>query len=249
MRLAQTLAAAALLLAAPARAGNKAERPLPSGRATVTDSPGRAEERDDARKLAEAYLQAIAHQGTDGAVETLLGGATLTARLYSLENWKVVGRENHRREEGELGDLNGYVDAIDRAGRNALAAMMGGGPGKTDQDGLGVSELTAEDAKKILAPTRAKATQFARTHPVFAYLARVDKQVYWHPKNPFRKLLADAGTRGRYACDLDLFWVETVEGRHEDKQTRKWPLRVVRFRASGTDTGLKILPASDWNAE
>ncbi len=249
MRLAQTLAVATLLIAAPAQAGKKADGPLPSGRATVTESRIRVDERDDARRVAEAYLQAISHQGNDGAVETLLGGATLTARLYSLENWKVVGRELHRGEEGDLADLHGYVAAIDKAGRNSLLAMMGGGAGKTDQDGLGVTELTAEDAKKILAPTRAKATQFARTHPVFAYLARVDKQVYWHPKNPFRKLLDDAGKRGRYACDLDLFWVETLEGHHEDKQARKWPLRVVRFRAGGADTGLKILPASDWNAE
>lgn len=248
MRFAMLSAAAALLTAAPSLAG-KGDSPLPSGKASVLDTAVALDERDEARKLAEVYLQAISHQGGESGVESLLGGATLTARLYTLDNWKVVGREKHRHEEGEVADLRGYVEAIDRAGREALSNMMGGGPGKADADGLAVAELTADDAARILAPTRAKATQFIKTHPVFAYLARVDKQVYWHPKNPFRKLLAEAGKRGRYQCDLDLFWIESIEGRHQDKQVRKWPLRVVRFRAAGNDTHLKILPASDWNAE
>ncbi len=248
MRPAKLLAAAAFLAAQPSLAAKPDLQP-PSSKASVSDFEVALDERDDARKLAETYLQAIAHQGGEAGVESLLGGATLTARLFTLDNWKVVGREKHRHEEGEVADLRAYVDAIDKAGREALGAMLGGGPGKTDEDGLGVTELTAEDAARILAPTRAKATQFNKTHPVFAYLARVDKQVYWHPKNPFRKLLADAGKRGRYQCDLDLFWVESVEGHHEDKQVRKWPLRVVRFRANGGDSRLKVLPASDWNAE
>jgi hypothetical protein len=152
---------------------------------------------------------------------------------------------------GEVADLNGYVTAIDKAGREALASMLGGGPGATagDPDGMGMQEISAEDAQKILAPTKAKAAAFNNSHPVFAYVARVDKQVYWHPKNPFRKLLADSGAKGKYTIDIDHFFIETVEGAHEDKNVRKWPLRVVRFQANGQDTGLKILPASDWNAE
>jgi hypothetical protein len=118
-----------------------------------------------------------------------------------------------------------------------------------DDDGLAVQELTAEEAKKVLEPTRARAKALTRSHPVFAYIARVDKQVYWHPRNPFRKLLEDAGTKGPYQAQIDLFWIETVEGAHADKHVRRWPLRVVRFSAGALDTGLKILPASDWNAE
>jgi len=249
------LVAAAALLATTAawgagkKAAAKKEPPLPTAKAQVTDSPVPVDTKDDARKAAEAYLNAISHQGNDGAIESLLGGATLTARLYSLENWKIVGREKHRHEVGDLADLRGYVEAIDKAGRDALTSMLGGGPGAADDDGLDVQEISAEDAKKILEPTRRKAGAMTKSHPVFAYVARVDKQVYWHPKNPFRKLLADAGPKGKYTCDFDLFWVETVEGAHEDKNARKWPLRIVRWQAGGLDTGYKVLPASDWNAE
>lgn len=231
------------------KAPAKKELPLPTAKATVTDTEVGTDAKDDARKAAEAYLQAISHQGNDGAIESLLGGATLTARLYSIENWKVVGREKHRKELGDVSDLHQYVNAIDKAGREALAAMLGGGPAASDADGLGVQEISQEEAAKILEPTKKLGNAMKASHPVFAYVARVDKQVYWHPKNPFRKLLADAGAKGKYTCELDYFWVETVEGRHEDKNTRKWPLRIVRWQAGGVDTGFKVLPASDWNAE
>lgn len=248
------LAVFALAQAAPALAAKparKADAPLPAAKAQVTDTEVGLDAKDEARTAAEEYLQAISHQGNDGAIETLLGGATLTARIFAIENWKVVGREKHRHEEGQLADLHAYVAAIDKAGRDALSGMLGGGPaaGADDPDGLGVQEISADDAKRMLEPTRKKAASFAKSHPVFAYLARVDRQVYWHPKNPFRKLLADAGAKGKYTVDFDLFWIETVEGAHEDKNVRKWPLRIVRFRSGGVDTGLKVLPASDWNAE
>ena len=128
----------------------------------------------------------------------------------------------------------------------ALAAMLGGGAAGDD---LSTRDVSAADARKLLEPTRAVAALFTRTHPVFAYLARVDKDVYWHPQNPFRKLLAEAGAEKAYQCDLDLFWIETAEGLTAEKTLRKWPLRVVRFRAGAYDSGLKILPASEWNAE
>ena len=233
-------------------AGKKSGKlpPLPAGKATFEDTVVPLEKQDEARKVAEDYLKSISHQGNDGAIESLLGGATLTARMFTIENWKLVARKEHRHEKGEIPDLNGYVAAIDRAGRDALSAMLGGGPAaSTDDDGLGVQEISVEQAQKILEPTRRLASQFKKSHPVFAYVARVDKEVYWHPKNPFRKFLADSGGKGTYEADLDYFTVETVEGAHEDKHVRRWPLRVVRFRVNGTDTGLKILPASDWNAE
>ncbi|MGC4120097.1 MAG: hypothetical protein QM765_37055 [Myxococcales bacterium] len=244
------LAAFASVAFGAGKAPAKKEPPLPTAKAQVTDSDVATDTKDDARKAAEAYLQAISHQGNDGAIDSLLGGATLTARLYSIENWKIVGREKHRKEVGDVSDLRVYVDAIDKAGRDALATMLGGGPAAADADGLGVQEISQEDAAKILEPTKKMGNAMSKSHPVFAYIARVDKQVYWHPKNPFRKLLADVGPKGKYTCDFDLFWVETVEGRHEDsKNARKWPLRIVRWQAGGLDTGFKVLPASDWNAE
>jgi hypothetical protein len=59
----------------------------------------------------------------------------------------------------------------------------------------------------------------------------------------------EAGRRSRRQCHLDLSWIESIAGRHPDKQVRKWPLGVVRLRAThGADTRLEILPASAWNA-
>jgi hypothetical protein len=240
------LLSALLALSAPALGA--APKKAPGGKAQVTETAVPLDTDDDARKFAEDYLKAISHQGNEGAIDTLLGGATMTARIFTLENFKIVGREKHRHEEGELADLHAHTESIDKAGRDALTHIMGGGPG-ADPDGLAVQELTSDQASKILAPTKVRASAFNKSHPVFAYLARVDRQVYWHPKNPFRKLLAEAGKSGKYSADIDYFWVETVEGAHEDKNVRKWPLRVVRFKAGGYDTGLKILPASDWNAE
>jgi hypothetical protein len=231
-----SLALAALLLSSPAFA---------AGPAKVVDTAVSLETQDEARQLAEAYLKAISREGDENVIDALLGGATLTARIYTIENWKIVGREKHRNEKGRLEDLHSAVNGIDAAGRNALAKMVAGGE---DPDGLEVQELSADEAAKLLQPTRTKARQFTRSHPVFAYIARVDKHVYWHPQNPFRKVLKDAGAKGDYVADFDLFWVETVEGVH-DPRPRKWPLRVVRVRTGEYDSGLKILPASDWNAE
>ncbi len=239
---------AAALLPALAFGAPAKKAPGASGKAQVTETAVAVDADDQAHSAAEGYLKAVSHQGSDSAIESLLGGATLTARIFTLENFKIVGREKHRHEEGELADLHANVDSVDRAGRDALSRIMGGGPG-ADPDGLAVQELTSDQAAKILGPTKARASAFNKSHPVFAYIARVDRQVYWHPKNPFRKLLADAGKQGRYQADIDLFWIETLEGAHEDKTVRRWPLRVVRFQGGSVDTGLKILPASDWNAE
>jgi hypothetical protein len=227
------------LAAAPAK---RPEAPLPAAKAAVTETAVELEAKDDARKLAEAYLQALAHKGGSEALETLLGGATLRARTASIPDWKIVGREKHRHEVGLVENLHAFVSSVDAAAREALAKLSGGSGGPMGD----LAEVTAEDATRILDPTRKKAKVFQTSHPVFSYLARVDKPVYWHPSNPFRQLLADAGEKGEYQADLDLFWVETSR---EGQSPRKWPLRVVRFLASGKDTGLKILPASDWNAE
>lgn len=241
------LALSALCLLAPAAQAKKKDAPLNVSTAQVTDTAVPTETQDAQRKAAEAYLNALTGQGSDQGRDLLLGGATMTARIFQLENWKVVGREKHRREVGELADLNALVDSLDREGRSALAKMMGGGPGAGGDD-LQMHEFSASDAHKILEPTKARAAVFTKTHPVFAYVARVDKEVYWHPKNPFRQVLEQAGTKGKYTLDFDLFWIESDEGLGE-KTARKWPLRVLRFVSDKVDTGWKILPASDWNAE
>ena len=230
------------LLAMPAlAAAPKPEPALPTAKAQVAETAVALDAKDDARVVGEAYLKAVSGQGERKALDALLGGATLRAKEFRLENWKIVGREKHRSEKGQVEDLAAFVGAIDQAGRKGLATLGGGaGPGLEDVE---LGEMTAEDATRIVKLTRERAKAFMTTHPVFAYIARVDKPVYWHPNNPFRKLLTDA--KGEYTADLDLFWVETTRG----KILRKWPLRVVRFKVGAFDSGLKILPASDWNAE
>lgn len=229
--------------AVPSVAPGAEAAPPASRRAEVSETPVALEARDEARELADAYLRAITSEGSQQGLDSLLGGATLT--LLDMESYRIVGREMHRHERGELAELHAHVAAVDRAGRAASPAAGSG----ADPDGLGVETLSAEQAAKLQAPAKARAAAFARSNPVFAYIARVDKRVYWNPRNPFRKLLADAGARGGYEADLDLFWVETVDRGDPDKKVRRWPLRVVRFRAASLDTGLKVLPAASWDAE
>ncbi len=244
------IASLGLLLGALAFAGKKhPAADTPHGKATVVDTPVDLATRDEPRQTAEQYLKAIEGSGDDGGRDLLLGGATMTAKIFTLPNWKIVSREPYRKETGNLADVAAHIDAIDRAGRTALSAVMGGGPlGAGDKEGLGARELSADDATRLLGPTRTLATAFQVSYPVFAYVARVDRAVYWHPKNPIRKLIADAGRKGPYQLDLHLFRVETLEGLGTPTP-RVWPLRVLRLKTATFDTGWKILPASDWNAE
>jgi hypothetical protein len=228
-------------------AGKKLSDPAPLS--SVTDTEVAAAEQDGARGVAEAYLKAISGEGEEAALGTLLGGVTLTAKIFRLENWKIVGRQKHRTEVGELAHLHASVDGLERAGRETLNKFLSESGGGAVSDELGVLEVSTEQAKQITGPTRDRAAKFTRDHPVFAYIARVDKALYWHSKNPFRKLLTDAGAKGKYTADLDLFWIESAEGFSKDRTVRKWPLRVVRFRAGEKDTGLRVLPASDWDGD
>jgi putative oxidoreductase len=237
--------------AMPAMAGKKSSGAEASGaKAAVVETPVAVEARDEPRQIAEQYLKAVAGTGDDAGRDLLLGGATMTAKIFILPNWKIVGRDPWKKETGDLAGVAANVQAIDRAGRAALATIMGGGPagGGKDRDGLGTRELSAEDASHLLAPTRALATSFLTSHPVFAYVARVDRAVYWHPKNPIRALITQAGGKGAYQLDLNLFKVETLEGLGTPVP-RVWPLRVLRLKTATLDTGWKILPASDWNGE
>lgn len=236
-----------VVLSTTALANKKAAEPS-EVRAKVTETPVDLSTQDDARKVAEAYLKAIEGSGDEAGRDQLLGGATMTAKIFVLPNWKIVAREPNKKESGDLAQVAARVAAIDRAGRNALAKIMGGGPLGGDKDGMGTREISAEDASQLLAPTRSLATSFKTANPVFAYVARVDRSVYWHPKNPIRKLITDAGSKGPYELDLNLFRVETLEGLGTPTP-RVWPLRVLRLKTDKFDTGWKVLPASDWNGE
>lgn len=217
-----------------------------AGKAQVVDTPTPVETADEARKVADRYLAALTGKGPDSGRDLLLGGATMTARMVDLQTAVVSRRDAHRHESGQLADLQARMKALDGAGRKQLAALLGKGKGS---DELEMTELSADQARALMAPTKAAAKAFTEAHPVAAYVARVDKEVFWHPKNPFRTLLAQLGAKGPYTLDFDLFWIETREGLTADSPTRTWPLRVVRLQAGSFDTGLRVLPASEWNAE
>ena len=206
-------------------------------------APVRAED-DDARKAAETYLNALTGKGEEGGKDLLLGGVTMNAQLFSLENWNLKSKDPVKKEEADIGHAVGMMTDLDKAGRTALTKLMGA---EQVGDDLKMTEVSKEDAEKLLKPTREKAAAFLKAHPVLAYAMRVGKEVYWHPKNPMRPLLAKAGTSGKYTLEIHRWTVLSIEG--PAKTPREWPLRVVRFKSGKIDTGWKILPASDWNAE
>jgi hypothetical protein len=206
-----------------------------------------AQATDDPHSVAVAYLDALAGKGDDAARATLLGGVTMTAEMFTLENWQIVSEDPVRTESGDLADVKAKIAALDAAGRHALGALMGTG-GDAVGDEMTTAELSEEDAARLLAPTRAKAKALQKAHPIFAHwFARVGKEVYWHPKNPIRPLLAKAPASGKYTVVVHRYNVLSKEGPRQSP--RKWPLRVVRFQAGGVDTGWKVLPASDWKGE
>jgi hypothetical protein len=199
----------------------------------------------DVRTVADSYLRALTGSGDDRARELLLGGATMDAQIFSLDSARIVSKEPMRREEGNLANALGLMRELDRAGRQARNRMMKGA--KSHGDEMGYQEVSQAEASKLLAPTREKAQKFLKACPVLAYLTRVGKELYWHPRNPMRALLHEAGDHGQYRIELHRFKVESLEG--PSKAPRQWPLRIVRFRSGGLDTGWRILPASDWSVE
>lgn len=209
-------------------------------------SLGAAAQEDPVHQVARAYLDALTGAGDDAARESLLGGVTMNASIATIGSWRIVAEDPVRKETAALQSAAELMGDLDRAGRTTLATLLQQS-GAVGND-LQVRELSKAEANKLLAPTRERASRFNRTLPVLAYVARVSKSVYWHPKNPIRPLLAQAGTDGTYTIEVHRMTIESLEGPR--KEVRRWPLRVLRFTTSGgLDTGWKILPASDWNAD
>jgi hypothetical protein len=199
----------------------------------------------DVQRVAQSYLDALVATGDDAGREQLLGGVTLDARLAAVDSWRIVTRESVQKESGSLKTATMLIAELDKAGRRSLTELLKKGSGADD---MTVVELTKDEAARLLAPTKERSQAFKATLPLLAYVARVNREIYWHPKNPIRPLLQKAGTDGTYSLELYRFRVETVEGPR--KQPRQWPLRVLRFTTSaGLDTGWKVLPASDWSPD
>jgi hypothetical protein len=197
-----------------------------------------------ARETADEYLKAATGEGSAKGKLLLLGGVTMGADLLELENAQIVSTDPVRHEEASMESALAHVDALDKAARQALAKLLGSAG---NGDDLSVKELTKEQAAQLLAPTKERANRFLQDHPVLAYAIRVDKEVYWHPKNPMRAVLHKVGKKGSYTLDLYLYKVASLEG--PNKFRREWPLRVLRFKSGKVDTGWRVLPASDWTPE
>ncbi len=216
---------------------------LLSGALVLLALPAFADD-DDAKKVAETYLNALSGTGDEAGKDLLLGGVTMNAQLFSLENWKFKDKDPVKKEDGDLAHAVQQMNDLDKAGRTALTKLMGV---EAVGDDLKMTEVGPAEAAKLLAPTRERVTALQKSHPVLSYALRTGKEVYWHPKNPMRAVLAKAGTQGKYSVEVHRWTVQSTEG--PAKTAREWPLRVIRFKSSKIDTGWKILPASDWNAE
>lgn len=206
--------------------------------------PALAQDDSEPKKVAETYLNALTGTGDEAGKDLLLGGVTMNAQLFSLENWKFKDKDPVKKEEGDLAHAVQMMNDLDKAGRTALTKLMGV---EAVGDDLKMTEVSQAEATKLLAPTRERVAAFQKAHAVLSYALRTGKEVYWHPKNPMRAVLAKAGTQGRYSIEVHRWTIGTTEG--PAKTPREWPLRVLRFKSSKIDTGWKILPASDWNAE
>lgn len=210
----------------------------------VVAVPAFAQDDSEAKKVAETYLNALTGAGDEAGKDLLLGGVTMNAQLFSLENYKFKDKDPVKKEDGDLAHAVQMMNALDKAGRTALTKLMG-----VEQvgDDLKMTEVSQAEATKLLAPTREKAAAFQKQHAVLSYVLRVGKEVYWHPKNPMRAVLSKAGTTGKYSIEVHRWTITSTEG--PAKTPREWPLRVLRFKSAKVDTGWKVLPASDWNAD
>lgn len=195
----------------------------------------------DVKTVAETYLDAISGKGDESGRDLLLGGSTLNATLFALENWRIVRTLAPRREEADLGAAAQMVHELDQASREAAAGLLGV---TTSEEP--VEMITPEVAKELMRPTQASADRFVSAFPLMAHVLRVGEAVYWNPKNPARTFVANAPSGG-YLLDLQSFEIETIEGPR--KVPRTWKLGVLRFKTAHLDTGWKVLPAADWNAE
>ena len=212
--------------------------PVDQGRAkappvTTSEGPGAL---DDARKVAEAYLKALEGKGDDRARAYLLGGSTLTANDFTIPNWRIAKRDASRTEEKGVDGAVKMMRELERKGAEALNSVV-------------VSEdtqlaLTQEQANKLLEPTRRLAQKFIESFPLFSYVARVGKDVFWHPENPWLKEVKKLEMGATYKLELHRFHIEEQDS---GGNKRIWPLRVLRVTTKTYDSGWKILPASDWD--
>jgi hypothetical protein len=191
---------------------------------------------DPPRKVAEAYLKALEGKGDDAARNYLLGGATLTANDFAIPNWKIIRRDAARIEEKDVDGAIKMMRDLEKKGAEALNSVV------ISEDSS--MSLNQEQAHKLLEPTRIQAQKFIEQYPLFSYVARVGKDVFWHPENPWLKEIKKLDRGATYKLELHRFQIEEKDSSGD---MRVWPLRVLRATTKNYDSGWKILPASDWD--
>jgi hypothetical protein len=191
---------------------------------------------DDARKVAESYLKALEGKGDDSARNYLLGGATLTANDFTIPNWRIAKRDAVRSEEKDVDGAVKMMREFEKKGAEALNTVV------VSEDSS--VSLSQEQANKLLEPTRKQAQKFIEAYPLFSYVARVGKDVFWHPENPWLKEVKKLDKGSTYKLELHRFHIEEKDSAGNK---RIWPLRVLRVTTKNYDSGWKILPASDWD--
>ena len=192
---------------------------------------------DEPRKIAEAYLKALAGKGDESARNYLLGGVTLTANDFTIPNWKIKKRDAPRVEDKDVDGAVKMLRDLEKKGADLLNAVVVNGEDSS-------TSISQADAEKLMEPTKNQAQKFIDTYPVFSYISRVGRPVFWHPDNPFLKEVKKLPKSGAYHLEVHRFQVEETEN---GRSARVWPLRVLRLTATGYDSGWKILPASDWD--
>src|SRR5688500_13834676 len=89
----------------------------------LTAAPALATD-DEVKKVAETYLNALTGAGDEAGKDLLLGGVTMTAQLFNLDNWTVVSKDAVKKEESDLGHAVQMMNELDKAGRTALNKML-----------------------------------------------------------------------------------------------------------------------------
>src|SRR5437868_6740679 len=115
--------------------------------------PAFADDDDEVKKVATTYLNALTGKGDEAGKDLLLGGVTMNAQLFTLENAELKNGEV-KKEDGDLGKAVQLMNELDKSGRKALTKLMGA---EAVGDDLKVTEVSKEDAEKLLKPTLEKA--------------------------------------------------------------------------------------------
>src|SRR4051812_27156548 len=121
--------------------------------------PAFADDDEDVKKVATTYLNALTGKGDESGKDLLLGGVTMNAQLFTLENAELKNMEV-KKEDGDLGKVVQLMNELDKSGRKALTKLMGA---EAVGDDLKVTEVSREDAEKLLKPTLEKAQAFLKT--------------------------------------------------------------------------------------